>query len=71
MFVAPAAAAELTINWTDNGNVISGVEDIIPSIDNVVTSVVPILILLSVLGFVLGLFDGILSAIKNAFGMFR
>ena len=73
MFVlaAPASAAELTINWTDIGNVISGVADIMPSIGNVVTSVVPILILLSVLGFVLGLFDGILSAIKNAFGMFR
>jgi len=73
MFVmaAPASAEELTINWTDIGNVISGVADIMPSIGNVITAVVPILILLAVVGFVLGLFGGILDAITNAFRYLR
>jgi len=71
VFVSPASAAELTINWTDIGNVISGVADIMPSIGNVITSVVPILILLAVVGFVLGLFGGILDSITNAFRFLR
>lgn len=73
MFImaAPASAAELTINWTDIGNVISGVADIMPSIGNVITAVVPILILLAVVSFVLGLFGGILDSITNAFRFLR
>ena len=71
VLVAPAAAAELTINWTEIGNIIGGVADIMPSIGNVVMAVVPILILLTVVSFVLGLFDGIIAAISNALRGFR
>lgn len=68
---SPAAADSLSINWTEIGNVISGAGSIMPSVGSLIVAVVPILLLLIVVGFVTGLFDGIVGAIQDALRMFR
>ncbi len=70
--VTPAAAADLnySVNWTALGDMIGGVGDLMPSVGNLVIAVVPIILLLIVVGFVVGLFDSIIGAIRDAFRMF-
>jgi len=73
VLITPAAAANETsysINWSALGDLISGVGDLMPSIGNLVVAVVPILLLLIVVGFLVGLFDSIIGAIQDAFRMF-
>ena len=72
VFIAPASAQNETysINWTEIGNLIGGVGNLMPSIGNLVVAVVPILLLLIVVGFLIGLFDSIIGAIKDAFRFF-
>jgi len=67
----PVSAEELSINWTEIGNVISGAGSIMPSVGSLIVAVVPILLLLIVVGFVTGLFDGIIGAIQDALRLFR
>jgi hypothetical protein len=50
---------------------IKGVAEVFPGILEVVSNIVPLLIVLAVLGFVVGLFDKILGAIENAVRIFR
>jgi len=65
--VAPASAAEISINWTEIGGIIEGAGSIMPSIGSLIVAVVPIMLVLMVLGFVTGLFQSILDAIKSGF----
>ena len=74
MLLNPVAAAEnetMSVNWTAIGDIVEGAGSIMPSIGNLITAVVPVLLLLVVVGFVTGLFDGIIGAINDAFRMFR
>ncbi len=71
MLLNPVAAEEMTVNWTAIGDIVEGAGSIMPSIGNLITAVVPVLLLLVVVGFVTGLFDGIIGAINDAFRMFR
>jgi hypothetical protein len=71
----PGASADYvengSINWTAIGDMIKGVAEVFPGILEVVSNIVPLLIVLAVLGFVVGLFDKILGAIENAVRIFR
>jgi len=69
--VTPVMAEEVSINWTDIGNLIEGAGSIMPSVGTLIVSVVPILLLLIIVGFVTGLFDGIIGAIQDAMRLFR
>ena len=62
---------DLTVNWTDIGNLIEGAGSIMPSIGNLVVAVVPVILILIVVGFVTGLFDSIIGAIRDAFRFLR
>jgi len=61
----------LSVNWTQISDVITGAGELMPSIGNLVIAVVPILLILVIVGFVVGLFDGIIGAIQDAFRTFR
>jgi len=69
--VTPVMAEEVSINWTDIGNLIEGAGSIMPSVGTLIVSIVPILLLLIIVGFVTGLFDGIIGAIQDAMKLFR
>jgi len=68
--VGTVAAANETdstnINWTEIGNLISGVTEIFGPIGSLVVAVVPLIILFIIVGFITGLFDGIISGITGA-----
>lgn len=68
LFVAPVSALDTntTVDWTSLGEMISGAATMFPSITTLIMAVVPILILLVIVGFVTGLFDSIIQAVKNA-----
>lgn len=70
MLVLPAAAAETggngTVDWGGLGEMISGAAGLFPSITTLIMAVIPILILLIIVGFITGLFDSIIAAVKNA-----
>lgn len=73
-FTAPVAAADnetLVIDWSGIGSIVEGAGTIMPSIGNLIVAVVPIIIVLIVVGFVVGLFDSIISAIRDAFRFMR
>lgn len=70
--VAPAAAAgevNGTIDWTALGEMITGAGQMMPSISSLIIAVVPILILLIIVGFITGLFDAIIGAVRDAMRM--
>ena len=71
MLLNPAAAEEMSVNWTQIGDIIEGAGSIMPSVGSLITAVVPVLLLLIVVGFVTGLFDGIIGAINDSFRIFR
>ena len=74
MLLNPVAAANETspsINWTAIGDIIEGAGSIMPSVGELITAVVPVILLLIVVGFVTGLFDSIIGAISDAFRFFR
>jgi len=74
MALTGTAAAEnetLSVNWTEIGDLISGVGNIMPSIGNLVVAIVPVILILIVVGFVVGIFDSIISAIRDAFRFLR
>lgn len=60
------ASAE-AINWTNITDMINGVAGIMPSIGNLVVAIVPTILLLIVVGFIVGIFDGIIGGLTNAF----
>jgi len=69
LFSVGVAAAEndtTNINWTEIGDLISGVTEIFGPIGDLVVAVVPLIILFIVVGFITGLFDGIIGGIQNA-----
>ena len=71
---APAAAAtneSLSINWTEIGQIVKGAGSIMPSIGSLIVAVVPVVLVLIVVGFVTGIFESIISAIKDAFRFMR
>jgi hypothetical protein len=69
--VASAEDNGTSINWTELGELISGVGDLMPSIGQLVIKVVPVLFTLIVVGFITGLLDSIIGAIRDAFRFFR
>jgi len=74
VMVSPALAQDnesMSINWTAIGDIIEGAGSIMPSVGSLIVAVVPVLLVLIVVGFVTGLFDGIIGAIQDAFRMFR
>jgi len=69
--IALVAVPLMTIGFASAGSLADNVTPIIddvvalfPSILNLVVAVVPVIISLSVIGFILGIFDGIISKIK-------
>lgn len=75
MLVLPAAAAETagngTVDWGGLGEMISGAAGLFPSITTLIMAVIPILILLIIVGFITGLFDSIIGAVKGAISFMR
>ena len=72
--VAPVAAADEvngTIDWSALGEMITGAGQMMPSISTLIIAVVPILILLIIVGFITGLFDAIIGAVRDAMRMIR
>jgi len=72
--VTPAAAqtnGTTSVNWTQLGDMIRGAADLMPGISDLVVSIVPVLLILIVVGFVVGLFDSIIAAIRDAFRFLR
>jgi hypothetical protein len=61
-----SAVSADTINWTPMIEMMEGVASFFPSIGTMVMAIIPTLLLLAVVAFVLGFFDGILDAIKGA-----
>lgn len=71
---APAAAAtneSLSINWTEIGQIVEGAGSIMPSIGSLIVAVVPVVLVLVVVGFVTGIFESIITAIRDAFRFMR
>jgi|Deesub1362B_J571_1020462.scaffolds.fasta_scaffold24986_3 hypothetical protein len=66
-----ASAENGSVNWTQLGDLIKGVGDLMPSIGDLVIKVVPVLFILIMVGFVTGLLDSIVGAIRDAFRFFR
>lgn len=60
-------AAEVTINWTDILGYFTGIASIMPGVGTLIGAIVGPLILLSVVGFLTGTLDEILSGIRGAF----
>lgn len=60
-------AAEVTINWTDVQGYFTGIASIMPGVGTLIGAIVGPLILLSVVGFLTGTLDEILSGIRGAF----
>ena len=74
MVMGTAAAANessTTINWTSIQNMLEGVAGLMPSVGNLVVAIVPVLLTLIIVGFITGLLDSIVGAIKDAFRFFR
>lgn len=63
VIIAPASAATLDLNGTI-GPILDGVSALIPSIVNLIVSVVPAIIVLAVVGFIVAFLDKILSMLK-------
>jgi len=55
------------VNWTEIGNLISDSATVFTAIVDVVVALVPLLIVLAVVGFILGLFDAVLRGLTNRF----
>ena len=72
---SPAAAATngttVSVNWTQLSELIAGAAQIMPGIGVLITSVVGPLLILIVVGFVVGIFDSLIGAIRDAFRFFR
>jgi hypothetical protein len=51
--------------------IIGGIVNVIPSIGTLVIAIVPIILLLIVVGFIVGLMDSIIGAVKDAFRFLR
>jgi len=67
LLVSPVAAeTNTTVDWTSLGDMISGAASIFGGINILIMALVPTLILLVIVGFVTGLFDAIVQAVKNA-----
>jgi hypothetical protein len=74
IFVAPAAAADVTnstVDWNGLGNMISGAAGLFPDITTLIMAVIPILILLIIVGFITGLFDSIIQAVRGAISFMK
>lgn len=74
IFVAPAAAADVTnstVDWNGLGTMISGAAGLFPSITTLIMAVIPILILLIIVGFITGLFDSIIQAVRGAISFMK
>lgn len=70
--ILPAAAeGNESVDWSTLGSMIEGAGTLMPSISNLVIAVVPVILLLIVVGFVCGLFDGIISAVRGAMNIFK
>jgi len=65
-----SSASAATINWTDMSDLIDGVTTIIPSFGNLIFAVIPLILVVAVASFALGLFDSILDGISSAFRSF-
>jgi hypothetical protein len=57
--------------WEFMGTIIGGVGEIMPSIATMILAIVPLILLLIVVGFVVGVFDSIIGAIQDAFRFLR
>jgi len=62
MLVSAVSAA--TINWTEVTSILDGVVDLFPSILSLVLAIFPIVITITIIGFVVGFLDKILQMIK-------
>lgn len=65
-----SASAE-TMNWTPIIDMVDGMTTLMPSIGNLIMAVAPILLILVAVGFVTGLFDGLLDGLRGAFKIFK
>ncbi|WP_407282153.1 hypothetical protein V7O61_08375 [Methanolobus sp. WCC1] len=65
------SASAATINWTEMIDLVNGVTGVMPSFGNLIMAAVPIILILSVVGFTTGLFDSILDGISSAFKVFK
>jgi len=61
MLVSSVSAA---INWTEVTDILDGVVDLFPSILSLVLAIFPIIITITIIGFVVGFLDKILQMIK-------
>lgn len=68
MAVIGSANATNTVNWSEITAMVDGVAGLMPSISGLVIAIVPTLLLLIVVGFLTGIFDGIIGGITAAFG---
>jgi len=66
--VVGSANATNAINWSEITSMVDGVAGLMPSISGLVIAIVPTLLLLIVVGFLTGIFDGIIGGITAAFG---
>ena len=66
VLVGPASA-NYSVDWTPIAEMLDGVVLIMPSMGNLVIAAVPIILIVAVVGFVTGMFDGILDGIQGAF----
>jgi len=56
---------EITVDLNATiGPILTSVTDLFPTILDLVLAVIPVIIAMSVIGFVLGIFEGVLSKIK-------
>lgn len=66
LFVCIATVSATTeVNWTEIGGYISGIADIMPDVLSLIVAILPIMIVLGLITFALGLLAGILASIRK------
>ena len=64
LLMNPASAATYSVNWTEISNLISGVASVFPGFIDLVTNVLPVVVIIAIIGFVVKFLDRILAMLS-------
>ncbi|MFA4974051.1 MAG: hypothetical protein WC683_15680 [bacterium] len=67
LMVVQSVSAEIAINFTDLGTLITGIASLMPSINELIVAIVPTIFLIAVCGFIFGILAAILMGLTGAF----
>jgi hypothetical protein len=71
VLIGPASAADGSMNWTILSDMLSGLAGIMPAFGDLIFAIIPILLIVIVVGFAIGLLDAVLDGITGAFSFMK